>query len=242
MRHSVAMRSGVAAGMLALTASACGGSAKTPTAAEPVSPIPTQAVAVSPSPATATAPAKTVTASKPKPKPAPLSAYEGDPAVKDLRAYYVALARATNARNLRLPALIALSTPGRAARHVTTSRTEIGLFMPGPSPFTSLGVRTVAAGRKQVLFCGVDDGWALTKTWRQARASASGPGCDLRPAVYPWALDRGPHPRGGGDLMQRGHHCRAGFFVSIARPSRRRFTPARPGVVDRQPQSCWLQR
>ena len=163
MRRSIGVRSGVAAGLLALTASACGGSAKTPAAAAPVSPIPTQAVAVSPSPATVTTPPITVTAPKAKPTLAPLSPYESDPAVKDLRAYYVAAARATNARNFGFPALVALSTAGRAARHPTVFKSDIGLFNPGPAPFTPLGVRTVSAGRKQVLFCGIDDGWALTK-------------------------------------------------------------------------------
>ncbi len=110
-----------------------------------------------------TPPATTVTAPKPKSTLAPLSAYENDPAVKDLRAYYVAAARATNARNLAFPALVALSTPGRAARHARLFKPDIGLYNPGPGPFTPLGVRTVSAGHKQVLFCGIDDGWALTK-------------------------------------------------------------------------------
>ena len=162
MRHFAALRYAVAAGVLALTASACGGSAKTPTVAVPASPIPTQA-APSPSPAIVTTPPKTVTAPKAKPTLAALSAYENDPAVKDLRAYYVAAARAINARNFRLLALVALSTPGRAARHPTVFMGDVGLFIPGPVPFTPLGVRTVAAGHKQVLWCGVEEGWSLTK-------------------------------------------------------------------------------
>lgn len=162
MRRFAAVRFGVAAGLLVLAASACGGSAKSPAVSAAASPIPTQDVAVSPSPATATAPAKTVTAPKPKP-PAPLSAYESDPAVKDLRAYYVAAARAINARNFRLPALLALSTPGRAARHQSVFGSEVGLYYPGPAPFTPLGVRTVAAGHKQIITCGIDNGWGLTR-------------------------------------------------------------------------------
>lgn len=163
MRRSAAVRCGVAAGVLTLTASACGGSAKMPAVAAPVSPIPTQAVAVSPSPASVTTPPNTVTAPRGKPKLAPLSVYEGDPAVKDLRAYYVAAARALNARNFGLPALVALSTPARAARHPTVFKGDVGLFTPGPLPFTPLGVRTVAAGHKQVIFCEIEQGWVLTK-------------------------------------------------------------------------------
>ena len=170
MRRSAAVRSGVAAGVLALTASACGGSAKTAAIAVPASPIPTRAAAVSPTPASATTRPKTVTAPKAKPTLAAPSAYENDPAVKDLRAYYVAAARAVNARNFQLPALVALSTQGRAARHPTVFGPDVGLFTPGPLPFTPLGVRTVAAGHKQVVYCDISDGWALTsKGGRPAR-------------------------------------------------------------------------
>ena len=170
MRRFAALRSGVAAGVLALTASACGGSAKTPVVAAPTSPIRSQADTPSSSPATATTPAKTVTPPKAKPTLAALSAYENDPAVKDLRAYYVAAARAVNARNFQLPALVALSTQGRAARHPTVFGPDVGLFTPGPLPFTPLGVRTVAAGHKQVVYCDISDGWALTsKGGRPAR-------------------------------------------------------------------------
>lgn len=161
MRRFAGLRFGVAAGVLALTVSACGGSAKTPAVAAPASPIPTQAAAPSLSPATTTTPPKTVTA--PKPKLAALSAYENDPAVKDLRAYYVAAARAVNSRNFALPALVALSTQGRATRHSTVFAPDVGLYTPGPLPFTPLGIRTVAAGHKQVVFCDIYDGWALTK-------------------------------------------------------------------------------
>ena len=193
MRRSAAIRSGVAAGVLAVTASACGGSAKTPAVAAPVSPLPTQAVVVTPSPATVTTPAKPVTAPKPKPKAnvAPLSAYEGDPAVKDLRAYYVAAARAINARNFRLPALLALSTPGRAARHQAVFGSEIGLYYPGPAPFTPLGVRTVAPGHKQIITCGVDNGWALTKKGGRAAhpLSVLGIRTDLLSTGGRWHVD-----------------------------------------------------
>ena len=128
-----------------------------------MSPIPTQAVAVSPPPAAVTTPPKTVTAPKATPKLGPLSAFEGDPAVKDLRAYYVAAARALNTRNFRLPALVALSTPARAARHSTLFESEVGLFHPGPMPLTPVGVRPVTAVHKQVLLCAIVDGWSLTK-------------------------------------------------------------------------------
>lgn len=98
----------------------------------------------------------------PSPSPAPLSAFEGDPAVQGLRTYLSALAAALNAGDLQLPALVAASTPERAALHQELFAEDLGQYYPGPVPLEVLGVRAVSADQKQVLGCVVDGGFGLT--------------------------------------------------------------------------------
>jgi hypothetical protein len=83
--------------------------------------------------------------------------------VQGLRAYGAAAAAAVNARDLQLPALVALSTADRAALHEDVFREDLSRHFPGPMPFQVRAVTTVDAATKQVIGCGVENGYALTE-------------------------------------------------------------------------------
>jgi hypothetical protein len=90
--------------------------------------------------------------------------------VKLMRAYYAALAKAVNVRNLRLPELVALSTPGRLKVIEETVAIELGNRVPGPVPFTPTAVRSNGPRSRTVLLCVLDDGWSINpKTGKPAR-------------------------------------------------------------------------
>lgn len=147
----------LAAGLAGLVlASGCsnGGGATEPLAA---SAVPSPA---SPSPEPSPSP---VPSPSPSPSPAALSPFEGDPAVQGVRTFAAAVAAAVNAKNLKLPALVAASTPARAQRNPEIYRADLGSYFPGPVPLLPRAVRTVSATRKSVLGCSVEDGYALTK-------------------------------------------------------------------------------
>jgi hypothetical protein len=102
--------------------------------------------------------------------PTPASPYEDDPGVKTMRAFYAAVARAINARNLRHPDLVAVSTPRRAARNEINLKEELGNRAPGPVPFTPTAVRSNGPRSRTVLLCVLGDGWTVNpKTGRPAR-------------------------------------------------------------------------
>ena len=98
----------------------------------------------------------------PSPSPEPLSAFEDDPAVQAIRAFYVAAARAVNADDFMLPELLAVSTARRVEINRSTFEDGIGGYTPGPTPFTPVGVQEVAPDRRTVLGCSLDSGWVLT--------------------------------------------------------------------------------
>ncbi|MCW2568946.1 MAG: hypothetical protein JWN54_3043 [Mycobacterium sp.] len=117
--------------------------------------------------ATASPPAST----SPSPSATPAGPYEKDPGVQTMRAYYAALSKAVNARNLRLPELVALTTPKRAAQIVILLRDELGNRVPGPVPFTPVAVRSNGPGSRTVLLCVLSNGFSLDpKTGKPARA------------------------------------------------------------------------
>jgi hypothetical protein len=104
------------------------------------------------------------------PSPTPLSPYENDPGVKALRKFYAAAAKAINVRNLRHPDLVAMSTPKRQARNEVLFKTELGLRVPGPIPFTPVAVRSNGSTSRTILYCGLDEGFSLDpKTGKPAR-------------------------------------------------------------------------
>lgn len=89
--------------------------------------------------------------------------------MKTMRAFYAAVARAINARNLRHPALDAMSTAKRQARNEILFDSELGNRAPGPVPFTPIGVRSNGSTARTVLACVLGDGFTLDpKTDRPA--------------------------------------------------------------------------
>jgi hypothetical protein len=113
------------------------------------------------SPPTAAPQSASVAPTTAAPSPTPLSPYENDPGVKALRRYYVAVSKAINARNVRLPELVAWSTPRRQVQVEELLKSELGLHAPGPQPFTPVGVRSTGANTRSVLFCGLNEGFDL---------------------------------------------------------------------------------
>jgi hypothetical protein len=95
------------------------------------------------------------------PSPTPTSPYENDPGVKALRKFYVAVSKAINSRNLRLPELVAWSTPRRQLQNEVLFKSELGLHAPGPLRFTPVGVRSTGANTRSVLFCALNEGFNL---------------------------------------------------------------------------------
>ena len=98
----------------------------------------------------------------PTPVDQPLSAFEADPAVQALRAFYVAAAQALNADDFSLPSLRTVSTAARAERNAADFAVDRGGYVPGPTPFTPVGVQVASATRRVVAFCGLEAGWVLT--------------------------------------------------------------------------------
>lgn len=101
-------------------------------------------------------------AASPRPRPTPRSAFENDPAVRALRRNNAATAAAVNARNLRLPALLATVTQRRAVEIRRLRADDLGTYFPGPQPVKVLGVRTLSATSKAILACSAEDGFNLT--------------------------------------------------------------------------------
>jgi hypothetical protein len=101
----------------------------------------------------------------------PASPYEDDPGVQTMRLYYAAAAKAVNARNLRHPELVAVSTPKRADRNVINLKDELGNRAPGPVPFTPIAVRSNGPGSRTVLMCVLGEGHSINpKTGKPAHA------------------------------------------------------------------------
>lgn len=86
-----------------------------------------------------------------------------DLAVVGLRANLRASSDAVNARDLRLPALMATSTALRQARYPVLLAEDPKTYFPGLRPFAVLGVRTVSATRKRIPACSLGSGFGLPK-------------------------------------------------------------------------------
>lgn len=165
------------AGAALLAVTACGGGATASTApptAAAGAPAPGSAGSGAPvpgAPATSTpTPGSTATAvpggAAPTAAPGstttglPAAALEADPAVRALRAWYAAAARAVNADDLDLPELAALSTPQRQELNASAFAEDRGAHVPGPTPFTPVGA-TGTGPQRTVQLCAVDGGWVL---------------------------------------------------------------------------------
>jgi hypothetical protein len=169
---------GALAGLVVAGTSGCG--SKSPTVAPPVA---------SSVPAAPTSAAVSVS---PSVSATPLSPYENDPGVKTMRAYYAAVAKAVNARNLRLPELVALSTARRQPRNEALYKETLGLRVPGPVPFAPVSVRSNGPASRSVLLCVLNGGWAINpKTGKPNEARALQPGqADLVLVNGKWKVDR----------------------------------------------------
>jgi hypothetical protein len=138
------------------------------------------------------APASAAVSASPSVSATPLSPYENDPGVKTMRAFYAAAAKAVNARNLRLPELVALSTARRQVRTEALLKEELGSRVPGPVPFTPVSVRSNGPASRSVLLCVLDGGWSIdpkTGKPREARKVLSGQ-ADLIVVDGKWKVDR----------------------------------------------------
>ncbi|MBC7372713.1 MAG: hypothetical protein H7323_01815 [Frankiales bacterium] len=98
-----------------------------------------------------------------RPTSPPLSAFEGDPAVKGMRAYLVAAATAVNARNLQQARLLATSTAARAALHQDIYGPSLVGYYPGPNPTAVLGVQVISKTERSIPVCSPEAGILLDK-------------------------------------------------------------------------------
>jgi hypothetical protein len=139
--------------VLAVGVSACGGGGDPRTTGDPT------ATASSSSTTPTPTPTPTPTAA---PTAEPLSPFEDRPEVKALRAYFVALGRAINARDRDLGSMAAFATPAgvEATRSPVAGDIEHGYLWPGPEPFTPVAVRS-KKGKATVSVCIVTIGWSV---------------------------------------------------------------------------------
>ena len=114
-----------------------------------------------------TAPASTTPAppSSPAPTPTPmepLSRFEDKAPVVAARAWEVALAKAVNARERSLASLVPLTTAHGMdlARYIAREDLAHGWLLPGPEPFTPVGLQ-VRGGVAKVDLCLQLSGWSV---------------------------------------------------------------------------------
>lgn len=140
---------------LALGATACGGGGDPKTTDDPTQTA-TTSLSATPTPT-------------PTPTVEPLSPFEDRPEVKALRAYFVAVGRAVNARDRDLSSIAAFVTPAglAATRPAVAGDIEHGYLWPGPEPFTPVAVRS-RKGKATVSTCLLTVGWSVDrKTGKQ---------------------------------------------------------------------------
>ncbi|MDQ1289087.1 MAG: hypothetical protein QG622_2653 [Actinomycetota bacterium] len=117
------------------------------------------------SPATSEAAATDAVAATPQATtnatPRPPEYYESDPGVKVLRLHFLGAAKAVNARSLNIPELQRSATKEFLNHVAPLLRKEFGMKYPGPIPFTTRSVTTLAPDYKQVTYCVLDPGWLL---------------------------------------------------------------------------------
>jgi hypothetical protein len=118
---------------------------------------------------TTSSPAPTATTSTASPSPtssathppAPLSPYEADPAVRALRVWAAAAARAINAGRITSPAFDAAMTAGLRATVRNLTGGEQGHQYPGPLPFTPTRVQVRSGTERDVRLCVLVAGYSL---------------------------------------------------------------------------------
>ncbi len=102
---------------------------------------------------------------------APLSPFEKDPAVKALRRWAAQAARTVNTGHYTDSALAAVMTGGLAKNIKVVLGPDVGLYYPGPAPFTPVSVRTVSATRRDVKICIVGTGFAEKRSTKRPAAA-----------------------------------------------------------------------
>ena len=79
--------------------------------------------------------------------------------MEGVRAYYAAVVEAIRAKDARLPALAALSSPRQRNLNVQVLGEELGAEVPGPIPLEPLAVQVKDKSTRVVTFCILGDGW-----------------------------------------------------------------------------------
>ena len=151
------LRVGVVLVVSATMLAACTSSGPAKQSASPSSPAPsTSSVITSATPTPTPTPTPSSTA--------PLSPFEQDPAVKAMRAWAAQAARTVNSGHYNDAALSALMTAGlgKTMRHVFNG--DVGLYYPGPLPFTPVSVKVVSATERDMRLCVVGTGFAEKRT------------------------------------------------------------------------------
>ena len=116
-----------------------------------------------PPPSPSTSAVSTSASPTPMPTPsssAPLSPFEQDPGVKALRAFAVQAARTINTGHEIDTKLRALVTPFIAKNIKYITGSDVGLYYPGPVPFTPVSVRVVSSTQRQMNVCFIGKGFA----------------------------------------------------------------------------------
>jgi hypothetical protein len=150
-----------AVGTVAITAAllaGCSSSGPAGTSSSVPAPVTTSAPSTP-----ASAPASTSASPSPSSSP-PLSRFEADPGVQVLRAWARTAARTINDGHYTSAALRALLTPAVAAEMKQTLGTEVGLYYPGPAPFTPVRVSVTSPSARKIDVCLVSDGFSQNKT------------------------------------------------------------------------------
>ena len=150
---------------LATSVAACsssGAAAKPPSSTPP----PTSSSASSSSaPPTTSVPPTPPTSSAP-----PLSPFETDPAVHAMRVWAVQYARTINTGHYDSPALDRLMTATVKNNMKATAGSDLGLYYPGPLPFTPIRVTVVSPTVRAVRICAVGSGFAQKRSTHKPAA------------------------------------------------------------------------
>lgn len=188
---SAARRVVLVAAALAITAplSACShstSSRRAPLAPAVSSPVSTVSSPASPQPDPSAASAS------PTPSRTARGEYDDDLAVAGVHAYFEAVSDAVNARNARIPALLAASTANQQKYDVKLLKEHFGKVSPGPFPFTVTDVVVHSASKKTVRLCAQSRGWYIdpkTKRANKPSAQLKPIEADMVKAPSRWKLD-----------------------------------------------------
>jgi hypothetical protein len=135
---------------LSLGATACGGGGEDATDTPSSTPSTTSATPT-PTPTTTATPAAE-----------PLSVFEDRPEVVSLRAWAVAQSQDINHGDRQMPRAAQLETPHGRQVVPGYAAGDMGLYYPGPLPFTPVAVKS-SGGKATISTCWWSEGWAQDK-------------------------------------------------------------------------------